>query len=493
MKKILGCLLVMFMLCGCSSHKNISTFMALSKNDKYAVYNTKGEKLTDFLYTAYTKVDGVGYIVENSKGKLGLISLQGKEIIAFGEYETLEATDQMFYATKAVKTEESNQDEKKEKTFITDNLYVLDSKGKVLYSASKETQIMKSGLPVIHQGETYIVLNHTGDELYKGKKVVKYAYQYDNSFSTVIGFEKSMEFSYNVEKETKSKTIDVTGEYQYLLQNEKGAFLYNKENKTYVYVNFTSGMVDQNEFDISKAYYDESQNIILESQNQSYIYAIGQKPIQLTTYYISSLTYLERSSSVYGPHQIYKDGEKGKKLENCQLYPEMKLMTTDIFPVYIMDKGYEYRDFDNKKVIDDMYILAEPFDDCGTAIVQKNEKGYSLIDQTGKILTNNYYYQIKYIGSSYYAVYNKDGFFGILDKDGKEILPVEYTYLPDSPVVQYSKKNYFIVGKHGRSYVYDIDHKMEEVFSVEGELVYYEEGYFNCGYDYYTINGDLME
>lgn len=492
MKKILACLLMIFILCGCSSHKNVSTFMALSKNDKYAVYNTEGEKLTDFLYSAYTKVDEVGYIVENTQGNVGLISLQGKEIIAFGEYKTIEATDQMLYATKEVK-EDSKKDEKTEDSFITSNLFVLNSQGKVLYNASEETQIMKSGLPVIRQGETYIVLNHDGDELYNGKQVVNYAYQYNDSDFSVIGFEKNVEVFYLVEDEVKSLTVDVTGEYQYLLQNEEGALLYNKKDKAYVYVNFNTGKAEQNNFEINNAYYDESQNLILESQNQSYIYVIGGKPIKLTSYYVSAQNYLERSSSIYGPHQIYKDGTKGAQLENCQLYPEMQLICTSIFPVYIMDQGYEYRDFDSKKVIEDTYLLAEPFDDCGTAVVQKNEKGYSLIDETGKILTNSYYYQIKYIGSSYYVVYNNDGFFGIIDKDGKEILPVEYTYLPDAPIVQYLKYNYFIVGKHGRSYVYDIDHKMEEVFSVEGELVYHEEGYFSCGYNYYTIDGELME
>ena len=40
-------------------------------------------------------------------------------------------------------------------------------------------------------------------------------------------------------------------------------------------------------------------------------------------------------------------------------------------------------------------------------IVKINDKGYSLIDEKVRFLNKEYYYRIKYIGSSYYAVYTR--------------------------------------------------------------------------------------
>ena len=79
-------------------------------------------------------------------------------------------------------------------------------------------------------------------------------------------------------------------------------------------------------------------------------------------------------------------------------------------------------------------------------------------------VTKDVYNQIKYIGSSYYAVYNENGTFGILDKDAGEIFPMEYTSLPTEAIVNYDSHDYLILGKNGRSFVLILKMKWKKFF-----------------------------
>lgn len=511
MKKILICFLTVILLCGCSSKKSVTTFM-LTRDDKvYALYNTEGKKLTDYLYQSYQEVEGIGYIVRNQNNQVGLISSNGKELIAFGEYELLEATDQMFFATKKTEVKEDTKkndtetaddkdiDEIKQiekNQFLNENLYVLDSNGKVLYSANAETSIMRSGLPIIKKDNEYIVLCQDGEELYHDSGEIKYAYSSQDHSLFIIGLTEQEKLYYPDTKkkdDLKELTIETLGHFQFLLQNENGALLYDSDLKTIIYIDFKNEEIYQHPFDADKAYYDDSGNMILESQQKQYIFSGKDNPIALNTYYLSSLTYLRRYDKVYGPHTIIKEGKESGELENVQLSPIVRHLYTEVYPVYVLSEGYVYYNFEGKKVIDQTYLEADIFDIMGRAVVQLDETGYSLIDENGKVLTNHVYNQIKYIGSSYYAVYNDSGLFGIIDKEGKEVLPVEYLYLPETPIIEFDGESYLFVGKNGRSYIYDMNNKMKEVFSVEGELVYYEKGYFRCNDQYYTIEGELME
>ncbi len=49
---------------------------------------------------------------------------------------------------------------------------------------------MKSGLPIILKDNTYIVLYHNGEILYNDIQIVRYANQYKNSTSVILGLEK---------------------------------------------------------------------------------------------------------------------------------------------------------------------------------------------------------------------------------------------------------------------------------------------------------------
>ena len=498
MKKLMMIILAVMMLAGCTQTKKETTFMITKDNELYALYNSEGEKLTEYAYKTFEEVSDLGYIVTNEKDEKSFISLKGKEIIAAGTYATIEAAGRMLYATKALEqpTDGTSLPEVDYNNFQTSNLYVLNGAGEILYEASDTVSIKKSGLPIILKDNQYIVLYEEGKELYKDDASVEYVNQVNNSSCVIIGFEENEKFySFNTTDENKNieLTIKEKGTYSILDQNEQGVILNDNNASSMIYVDLANAKYYANTILINDAYFDESYNIILTNDQLTYIYPIGKEPVLMTSYYLSSEAYVTRSVNIYGPHDIYKDGKKTGSLENCQFYPAASAIESEIFPVYQRDTGYQYYDFDCKKVIDETYLEAQPFDKNLRAIVKVKEDGYSLIDDKGTVLTKTEYNQMKYIGSSYYAVYNKDGSYGIIDVDGNEVLPLEYTSLTKKPITVYNEVTYLTLNKNGRGYVYDTEDDMKVIFSAEGNVIFNEKGYFTVGNQYYTFDGDLMK
>ena len=182
MKKICLLALAVLMLFGCSKGKKESTLMITRDEQLYALYNTSGDRLTDYKYKSYEEVSDIGYIVVNEEDQVGFINLKGKEVFPFGEYETLEAAGQMLYATAKVETKEETNEVKKtnDSDYMTDNLYVLNNKGKVLYTASEDTAILKSGLPVLLKNDEYTILYQDGEVLETTKVKVNFIDLYNN-------------------------------------------------------------------------------------------------------------------------------------------------------------------------------------------------------------------------------------------------------------------------------------------------------------------------
>lgn len=55
------------------------------------------------------------------------------------------------------------------------------------------------------------------------------------------------------------------------------------------------------------------------------------------------------------------------------------------------------------------------------------------------------------------------------------------------------ERKYLTLNKNGRSYVYNMDDNMKNIFSIEGDIVLHEEGYFTSGQSYYTMSGKKMK
>ena len=70
---------------------------------------------------------------------------------------------------------------------------------------------------------------------------------------------------------------------------------------------------------------------------------------------------------------------------------------------------------------------------------------------------------------------------------------MEYTSLPTEAIVNYDSHDYLILGKNGRSFVYDIEDEMKEIFSHEGSVTLSEKGYFKVDNQYFTFEGEEIQ
>ncbi len=507
MKKLLVIVMAMAMLCGCSQNKTVTTFMLTRDNETYALYNTEGKQITENDYSYYKEVNA-GYLVTDKDNQMSVIDESGNTIIELGTYDTIESINSMFYGYNDISEEatvdsedtdsEEVTDDVEDRTgYLTDNLDVLNSEGEVLYSASEDVQIMQSDLPIIFEDDKYTVIYKDGDTIYSGTDRVSYVRQNSNGKYVYISFGDFAKFYYtDTDEETMSfdLTIEDSGQYSIITANDNGVILNDKDNEKVIYIDILNQVYYMLEQKIESAYFDSKNNAIFLSEDATYIYSVGHELIKLTTYYYSSNIYLNRSSSVYGPHTIYNnDATIDDVLVDMQLNPEVNELNIMIYPVYVKDQGYTYYDFDGNQVIGTYYLSAEAFDDSGCAIVQLEDNSYTLIDSEGNQLTKSTYYSIKYIGSSYYAVYNENGIFGVVNSSGEEVFAQEYTELPENCIVESNNIIYLLLIKNGRTYVYDSNSDMEEIFSHEGNVVLNPKGYFVVDNTYYTIEGEEIE
>lgn len=340
------------------------------------------------------------------------------------------------------------------------------------------------------------MLYQDGQEFASGEEEIVSAYQVGHGKCIIVNYKDYSAFYDFAHNEKGQLTeIDDAGNYAIVAVGSlegNTAILYDKTSQGLVGIDREKQQPYYIKFAVNQVNYDDSNNILLTQGQKTYVYVFGKQPVQLTTYYKDGVKYLTRSTQIYGPHQVHGEQEEIKELNDCQLYPAPYLIMKDIYPVYMKKKGYMYYDFAGQSVIKDVYLDAEPFDINGVAIVKKDEKGYSLINESGSVQTTEPYAQIKAIGGEFYAVYKENGSYGIVNSNGKEILPLEYTTLPRSAYFQYQNREYLLLNKNGRSYLYDIKEDMEEVLSIEGALEFDEKGYFIDGNVYYTFDGERI-
>lgn len=489
MKKIILSLIVLLSLVGCKKDEQEITFMVPDKDEVFALFNTEGKKYTEHLYTDYQEMHTKGYVVSKDE-EVSFINWVGKEIIPFGEYDSLEVVDNMLYATKDRdnKEDEENKKDKEEK-----DIFILNKKGEVLYT-NEDMDIVLNDLPILKTDKEITVLYGEGKELYKGDKEVQYAKGSNDFENIVIGFSDQTQIYTDLEsKDIKTIDFSRTGEYSIYDNNETEMLLYDEKSESFIYVSIEDGKTYESKIAAKDIYFDELDNIIAIKDNNIFLYQRKGNFVEMNSYYSSAEQYIERSTEAYGPHKIIQGGVDDGQLIDCQIYPGAQLITSKTFPVYVKDKGYQFYNFDREQIIKETYLDALPFNQLEQSVVKRDDKGYVVINGAGEVLTKKAYSKIVYMGSSHYAVYNKNGNFGVIDAKGEELLPVEYNYMPENHYITYDEKGYFILSKYGRSYVYDIEDDMAEVLSMEGSLEFVNDGYFKLGDRYYNFEGEELK
>lgn len=360
---------------------------------------------------------------------------------------------------------------------------VLNTKGKVLYKSSAKTGLLKTNLPVVVKDKTYKVINN-GKTIYEGKKKVYYASSYEDV--SIIAFNDSINIYLKNGKKTSIKEV---GNYSILASRKDQAILYDAYNKNTLGVIGTK--VYSNEYALTSAEITKKNNVVLTAGDVVSLYKDGQI-IPTNSNYKDNTHFISRNKKIaYGPHTVY-NGKKTTELKGVQVYPYAYELTVSRYPGFVKGKGYAYYDFNGKKV-SPYYQEANQYDENKCAIVQLKNNKYELINAEGENVLKESYPRLEFIGNSYYAAYNKNGQFKVYDCNGKEALSDIYTKIPETAAIVFDGHPYLALEKNGRSYIYDVDNGMKEIYSIEKEIVLHEEGYFTIGDKYYTLTGQKIK
>lgn len=474
MKKILIALLAIVMITGCSTSKKTQTLF-VEKNKKYALCDSEGDLKTKFQYTSYQDVQDEGYLVSVGK-KTSYISQEGKEIIAYKKGVTLSALENMIIA-------------KDKKGLYT----IYDLSGNVLYKDSKKTKISLYGLPVIYKNKKYSVLDGNGEVLVSSKKKIIYASVYNSSF-VLVGYEKKSVFydtSSNSQIDEEGLSTKLIGRYDIYNQDYKKGFLvYDQKKKMFGYVNLKGKVIFEKNIEVTSAKFNDS-TIEVTNDNQIRLFSIdGKEDVITTTYYKNIKNYLVKNASyIYGPHKFVKNG-KTKEVKGIQLNPKISYVNGDIFPVYVQNKGYQYYNFSGKQAIKTIFKEAQVFDKNGMAIVSKDGKNHYLMDKDGKKISKNYV-DIKYLGRGYYAGYETNSKYEVVDKQGQIV--IDDYFMSEGQVFKFDGVVYALLNKSGTTYLYNMD-EQESIFSLEGEYVLYQDMYLmkTNHKAYYDLEGNVI-
>lgn len=360
---------------------------------------------------------------------------------------------------------------------------VLNTKGKVLYKSSAKTGLLKTNLPVVVKDKTYKVINN-GKTIYEGKKKVYYASSYEDA--SIVAFNDSINIYLKNGKKTSIKEV---GNYSILASRKDQAILYDAYNKNTLGVIGTK--VYSNEYALTRAKITKKNNVVLTAGDVVSLYKDGQI-IPTNSNYKDNTHFISRNKKIaYGPHTVY-NGKKTTELKGVQVYPYAYELTVSRYPGFVKGKGYAYYDFNGKKV-SPYYQEANQYDENKCAIVQLKNNKYELINAEGENVLKESYPRLEFIGNSYYAAYNKNGQFKVYDCNGKEALSDIYTKIPETAAIVFDGHPYLALEKNGRSYIYDVDNGMKEIYSIEKEIVLHEEGYFTIGDKYYTLTGQKIK
>lgn len=360
---------------------------------------------------------------------------------------------------------------------------VLNTKGKVLYKSSAKTGLLKTNLPVVVKDKTYKVINN-GKTIYEGKKKVYYASSYEDA--SIVAFNDSINIYLKNGKKTSIKEV---GNYSILASRKDQAILYDAYNKNTLGVIGTK--VYSNEYALTSAEITKRNNVVLTAGDVVSLYKDGQI-IPTNSNYKDDTHFISRNKKIaYGPHTVY-NGKKTTELKGVQVYPYAYELTVSRYPGFVKGKGYAYYDFNGKKV-SPYYQEANQYDENKCAIVQLKNNKYELINAEGENVLKESYPRLEFIGNSYYAAYNKNGQFKVYDCNGKEALSDIYTKIPETAAIVFDGHPYLALEKNGRSYIYDVDNGMKEIYSIEKEIVLHEEGYFTIGDKYYTLTGQKIK
>ncbi len=460
--------------------EKINTFLLPDDSSNYAVFNEKGEKLTDFVFKPQREVflNGRTIVKDVESDKVGIINENGEFVVEYGKYNSIDFAGGLYEATDSEK-----------------NVYYIDRDGNVAIEANKDTKMLasntgNSSIAAIAHDDKILIFGVTAEPLVsldhvkgKDRAVEETCDEY-----TLILYNGTTYLFNNTEEPKLLTSYKSNNLYEFIstgrdsirqmvltpTSNDSGKpaqlLFGDKVVESKVACDSTSTSQDHAECE----YFDGRRYWLNED---------GELGLRIDDKFIASETaYVQ--VNVKGELEFYIDGELKNTIESCHAmaYPNIKgHYESDASHYVIMnscekDKKafYEYYALNGEKAFEGEFDLGDKFNKYGTAAVVAGGKSY-LINDKGEKVSNDYLLisplsRDQYIATSLDAKHH----YSICAKTSAVINVPEPVKTPDRIELD-NGKLLFSVENNGKYTIYD--ENGEEVFSVETAYVMLTKNY----------------
>lgn len=483
---------------------NVTTAFFLKNSDyKYALFNEEGKQLTDFIYTRVGNFVNGTVQVEIDKQE-GIINEAGKDVVPLGKYNNIIEQGGLYQVS------ENNEG--------SYNKYLIDNNGDILYDLknAKISKITNNDIMALFPVESflilemqkenkYVVINYKGKELFSFPKVKESIgnplAKEEKGYGSIFYNNNNIIFNVNTGKQLASFSSDLF--YCVNDVSEDGSvivlesYINEFQNETY-YKFIKNGKLYDKTNECNRVYEDSGSLICYKDHNNEYLLDsnlnIGVNISR--TAYQNGDTYATENSKDHSV-DFYQDGKIVKNVP-CRVLKSIGYLGTDVYILgteYNTACGtksdiYEYYSSNGEKLFDKSFDYATKFDSNVLAIAREEKNSYFLIDKFGNQKGHIYNRMESYF--NYYKVH-KNELVGIVNKDGKEIIPCEYSKIDN---ITYKNERYAKLTTIDSKYViYDLE-KNKEVLRLDVSpnmnSEHYITIYLNNKKQYYTYDGKLF-
>lgn len=430
----------------------VSTSFFIQNNDgKYAMFNEKGKKLTDFIYESVEELYNGVAKVKDTDGKVAIINEKGKYVVKPGKYNSIIQNGGIFRV------------EEKENTYS-----ILKSNGKKLIKSDnaeiKSNSYLYNATIVLNK-DKYIIYTYNGKKVYTFKANKK-ENEEENIAPTSSNYKEFVSVFYDgltvIFNASTGKIIaKIKDAEQYCINNasEDGktiglntcvTWYENSENVKFKVI--IDGKVKDKDGECDAiSLYDE--NIICTKNETNHLM---DKKLKILDTDLSQMSYKDTKNyavKVGNNVQILKNGKTVKTIENAIL-SDKGYTKYGIYLIY-KDKEYTFYNTKGKELFGKKFNKAITFDSNGLARVSEDGENYYFIDTNGKRVGD--YLDTSYQNKDYYII-TKDNKKGVMNKKGKILVDV---INENVEIKSNGDKNYAFVKKDDKYKLISLDTKKE--------------------------------
>lgn len=408
------------------SEEEVTVFFLQNADKKKALFNKDGKQLTDFIYTGDTIFSNGLAIVQTDDGK-GIINTDGELVVPIGKYKYIYGNGFLYSVM------EGNES------------YFIDSTGKKVLDGVSDGRFIGDRFVLInnYEKQKYILLNAYGKEILSFDDVdngdtpsTDSEYNYatifynnkswlldDNTGKVLTSFESTKRFCVNSVSFDKNSII-----------LSSCSFIFETEEKT-DYKILKNGKLFDDANGCNSIYLNHD-NLVCKKSEGTYALDSNLNATLNITYaayrnindgYVIENKDNNPSVSFYQNNQVIKSIPCKSLIKKSYNLTDIYLLNNasgDSCEKY--ETAYEYYNSQGEKIIDKSFKSASDFGNDDRAIVSDDFKSYYLIDKDGTQKGKNYD-KINARGDFYEIYQNKR--YGVMDKDGEEIIPPTYVYI----------------------------------------------------------------